>query len=75
MTTYPHYRQTTEQGTIIRLIGRNPDGTLIADALFGQENNKGWWRLVPLTMRKIVQDTSKLPEFDDHYPQDFLPIR
>jgi hypothetical protein len=73
MTTYPHYRQITKTGAIIRLIGRNPDGTLIADILHGQEEGRGWWRLVPLPFKKFVQDTTKLTEFTDHYPQAFLP--
>ncbi len=72
MTTYPYYRQIKESQTIIRIVGRRHDGTLIADALFGQDK-KGWWRLVPLTLRKIIADSTKLTDFTDIYPQEFLP--
>lgn len=70
------YYRVKETDTIIRTVGTNPDGSFIADALFGRtEDEKGWWRLVPITPEKLAADTVPLEGFHDVYPQEFMPYR
>lgn len=57
--------------TMIRVIGLNPDGTLIADGLHGG----GWWRLVPIALDHLAKSTTPVHNYQDTYPQAFLPYK
>lgn len=69
---YPYYRQVTATSHIVRIVGRNNDGTMIGDILHGTDN-KGWRRVSPISFSKLIMTTDSLNGFVDSYPQEYMP--
>jgi hypothetical protein len=70
--TKHRYYEITETKAIVRVIGTNPNGLLIADVLHGV-TDKGWWRLVAIAPDHLAKNATEVPDFVDNYPQHFLP--